>query len=233
MPKGVRRKGKTLRDGERRQLARAAGHAGAVPAAASDRACLLCDGGSRGNPGTAASAAVLLGADGAPLGDRAELIGHASAAEAEYRAILLGLALAAAHGADPLEVRSDSRLAIAALEGAPPADAGLAGLVAEIHAAAGAFSAIRWRWHPRRSNEAADALVRGLLWPAAPLTPRGRGVPRLAFGRRTRSNGVTGCRANRQSGPSSRGIASTRWRAGAAWASSSGRRTSPSIAPSR
>ncbi len=108
---------------------------------------------------------MLLGADGAPLGDRAELIGHASAAEAEYRAILLGLALAGAHGADPLEVRSDSRLAIEALQGATPADAALAALVAEIRVAAGAFSAIRWRWHPRQANEAADALVRRLLWP--------------------------------------------------------------------
>ena len=165
MPKGVRRKGGTLRDGERRQLARASRHAGDAPVAASDRACLLCDGGSRGNPGPAASAAVLLGADGAPLGDRAELIGHASAAEAEYRAILLGLALAGAHGADPLEVRSDSRLAIEALQGATPADAALAALVAEIRVAAGGFSAIRWRWHPRQANEAADALVRRLLWP--------------------------------------------------------------------
>ena len=130
MPKGVRRKGGTLRDGERRQLARASRHPAAPPPPATGRACLLCDGGSRGNPGTAAIAAVLVDPDGAPLGERAELIGHAGAAEAEYRAILLGLALAAAHGADPLEVRSDSRLAVAALGGATPGDAALAALVA-------------------------------------------------------------------------------------------------------
>jgi len=158
-----RRKGGTLKDGERRQLARASRHAAREPALLqpSDRALLLCDGGSRGNPGTAAAAAVLLAPDGALVEQRAELIGHASAAEAEYRAILLGLELARAHGADPLEVRSDSQLAIAALRASTPAT----DLITEVRAAAGEFTAIRWRWHPRDANEAADALVRELLWP--------------------------------------------------------------------
>ena len=161
-----RRKGGSLRDGERRQLARAARHAGeeAVPQGG-EWARLLCDGGSRGNPGTAAIAAVLVAPGGGELDHRAALIGRATAAEAEYRAILLGLELAAAHAADPLEVRNDSRIAIAALEGAAPADERLARLVADIRAEARRFSAVRWRWHPRRENEAADALVRALLWP--------------------------------------------------------------------
>ena len=62
-------------------------------------------------------------------------------------------------------MRSDSRLAIAALEGDAAEAAGLDGVRAEILAAAQGFTAIRWRWHPRGENEAADALVRGLLWP--------------------------------------------------------------------
>jgi len=36
--------------------------------------------------------------------------------------------------------------------------------VSEIRTAAGRFSAVRWHWHPRGDNEAADALVRRLLW---------------------------------------------------------------------
>jgi ribonuclease HI len=162
-----RRKGGTLKDGERRQLARASRHAGSVvPAPApGDRALLLCDGGSRGNPGPSAIAAVLLAPDGHALQQRAELIGHATAAEAEYRAILLALELAAAHGADPIEVRSDSQLAIAALGSETPAAVEHARLVREVRAAADAFTAVRWRWHPREANEAADALVRDLLWP--------------------------------------------------------------------
>src|ERR1700710_3024205 len=108
MGRRPRRKGGTLKDGERRQLARASRHAGAVVPEPGDRSLLLCDGGSRGNPGPSAIAAVLLARDGHALEQRAELIGHATAAEAEYRAILLALELAVAHGADPIEVRSDS-----------------------------------------------------------------------------------------------------------------------------
>ena len=160
-----RRKGGTLKDGERRQLARASRHADASAPEPSDRALLLCDGGSRGNPGPSAIAAVLLAPDGHALRQRAELIGHATAAEAEYRAILLALELATAHGADPIEVRSDSQLAIAALGSETPAAVEHAQLVREIREAAGAFIAVRWRWHPRGANELADALVRDLLWP--------------------------------------------------------------------
>jgi ribonuclease HI len=158
MPRKPRRKGGTLKDGERRQLARASRHDG--PAAApkpSDRPLLLCDGGSRGNPGTAAIAAVLI--DGDVVEQRAELIGHASAAEAEYRAIVLGLELARACGVESVEVRCDSQLAVRAIRaGAPVAD--------PVLAAARDFRSVRWVWHPRAENEAADALVRELLWPA-------------------------------------------------------------------
>ncbi len=162
-----RRKGGTTKDGERRQLARASRHAGEAPTPVEPGDCplLLCDGGSRGNPGPAAVAAVLLSTAGDVLARRAAPIGHASAAEAEYRAILLGLRLAELHRADPVEVRSDSQLAIAALTGDTPAAPALAGLVDEIKAAASAFAAVRWRWHPRGANEPADALVRQLLWP--------------------------------------------------------------------
>jgi ribonuclease HI len=165
-PRRPRRKGGSLKDGERRQIAYAARHAEASRPApsATGTARVLCDGGSRGNPGPAAIAAVLLGPDGAEEGRLAESIGRATAAEAEYRAILLGLGLALARGHDPLEVCSDSRLAIAALEGQTPGDPGLASLVEDIHAIAGGFSAVRWSWHPRAANEAADALVRDLLW---------------------------------------------------------------------
>jgi ribonuclease HI len=150
MPRRPRRKGGTLKDGERRQLAYASRRAGqpARPPATTGTALVLCDGGSRGNPGPAAIAAVLFGPDGAELARRVERIGHASAADAEYRALALALDLAAAHGADPIEVRSDSQLAIAALDGTGDER----------------FSDVRWCWHPRAENELADALVRAELW---------------------------------------------------------------------
>jgi ribonuclease HI len=126
---------------------------------------VLCDGGSRGNPGPAAVAAVLLAPDGRLLDRRAALIGRATAAEAEYRAILLGLELAASNGADPLELRSDSLLAIRAVQRAGSADAARPQLLRDIRVASSGFSAVTWRWHPARENELADALVRELLWP--------------------------------------------------------------------
>jgi ribonuclease HI len=165
-PRRPRRKGGTLKDGERRQLARASRQAAAAPLApvARPTAVVLCDGGSRGNPGPSAIAAVLLGADGTEVARAVEAIGRATAATAEYRALLLGLELAAAHGADPVEVCSDSRLAIAAVEGAAPDDPQLAALVRDVRAAAAGLRGVRWRWHPRAENAAADALVRDLLW---------------------------------------------------------------------
>jgi len=159
-----RRKGGTLKDGERRQLARASRHGPATLPEPGDWPLLLCDGGSRGNPGPAAIAAVLLDRAGAVVEQRAVPIGHATAATAEYRALLLGLELAAAHGVDALDVCSDSQLAIAGVRGSGPAEPDLAALAALVRAAAGQFADVGWRWHPRTENRVADDLVRELLW---------------------------------------------------------------------
>ena len=166
MARRPRRKGGTLKDGERRQLARASRHGPASLPDPAECALVLCDGGSRGNPGPAAIAAVLLVPGGAGVvEERAELIGHATAAEAEYRAILLGLSLAALHAVEEVEVRSDSQLAITALRSSTPVAVEHAGLVREALDAAAELRSVRWRWHPRTANEAADELVRALLWP--------------------------------------------------------------------
>jgi ribonuclease HI len=172
-----------MRDGERRQLALATRRAGqpAAPPRSGDSARVLCDGGSRGNPGPSAIAAVLLEPGGEVVDRRATRIGDGTAAVAEYRAILLGLELAATHGADPLEVCSDSRLAIAAVRGRMPADSTLAALAREIAVAERAFSAVRWTWHPRSDNDAADVLVRELLW--GPSGSHGTGRAATSLGR--------------------------------------------------
>jgi ribonuclease HI len=159
-----RRKGGTLRDGERRQLALAARHGAVAPPAGGRCDRVLCDGGSRGNPGPAAIAAVLVTPGGEIAARSAEPIGRATAAAAEYRAILLGLELAASRGVATLDVCSDSQLAIAGVSGAGPADPELAALVREIGVAAQAFARVGWIWHPRAANGTADALVRELLW---------------------------------------------------------------------
>jgi ribonuclease HI len=68
------------------------------------------DGGSRGNPGPAAVAAVASTADGEELAERKRYIGVATNNVAEYRALLLGLELARELGAEEVEVINDSEL---------------------------------------------------------------------------------------------------------------------------
>lgn len=66
------------------------------------------DGGSRGNPGPAAVAAVATDPKGKELAERSELIGKATNNVAEYRAVLLGIELAKELGADEVELIGDS-----------------------------------------------------------------------------------------------------------------------------
>ena len=66
------------------------------------------DGGSRGNPGPAAIAAVATTPDGEVLAERSELIGEATNNVAEYRALMLGVELAKELGAAEVEFIGDS-----------------------------------------------------------------------------------------------------------------------------
>jgi ribonuclease HI len=159
-----RRKGGTLRDGERRQLALASRRSDPSPAPHFRRARVLCDGGSRENPGPAAIAAVLFAPSGEVRDQDAVAIGRASAAAAEYRAMLLGLEVAARNGIEELDVCSDSRLAIAGVQGPDPGVPDLAMLAVLVRTAADQFDDVGWLWHPRSENRAADALVHALLW---------------------------------------------------------------------
>ena len=75
------------------------------------------DGGSRGNPGPAAAGAVASNADGEIVGERGEMIGEATNNVAEYRAVLLGAALALELGATEIELINDSELIAHQLNG--------------------------------------------------------------------------------------------------------------------
>jgi len=76
------------------------------------------DGGSRGNPGPAAVAAVATDGDGTVLAERAERIGRATNNVAEYRAVLLGIELARELGATELKLVGDSQLIARQIQGA-------------------------------------------------------------------------------------------------------------------
>lgn len=81
------------------------------------RGVLRTDGGSRGNPGPAASAYVLEDAAGTVVASGARHIGEATNNIAEYEAVILGLEVALAKGFTHIDVRCDSELVVRQLTG--------------------------------------------------------------------------------------------------------------------
>jgi ribonuclease HI len=75
-----------------------------------DTVVVHVDGGSRGNPGPAAVAAVATTPEGDELAERSVYIGETTNNVAEYRAVQLGLDLARELGASSVEVVNDSQL---------------------------------------------------------------------------------------------------------------------------
>jgi ribonuclease H / adenosylcobalamin/alpha-ribazole phosphatase len=166
--KGVRKAGKTLKDAERRRLARRSRAVAGVPGPRPLRpgwGVLRCDGGSRGNPGPAAYAFVLEAGDGTVLASAAQAIGVATVGTAEYRAVAEGLEAAVGLGLAGVEVRTDSRLVVRHLaeRGGELRSPGLAALRDRALRAAAAVGSVTYRWVPAAENAAADALVRDLL----------------------------------------------------------------------
>jgi ribonuclease HI len=122
------------------------------------------DGGSRGNPGPAAAAAVLSTPDGEVVDEAAVTLGRTTNNVAEYRGLLLGLERAAALGATEVEVVNDSELIAHQVNGrykVKHPD------MKPLHASA--LEALRGfeRWSirpvPRAQNAEADALVNQAL----------------------------------------------------------------------
>jgi ribonuclease HI len=122
------------------------------------------DGGARGNPGPAAIGAVVRGAAGEILEERGQRIGRATNNVAEYRALLLGIELAAAHGAEELELVGDSELIVRQVEGRYKVkDATMKELHAEVKAALAPFASWSIRHVRREHNADADRLVNATL----------------------------------------------------------------------
>jgi ribonuclease HI len=122
------------------------------------------DGGARGNPGPAAVAAVVQDADGQVLLEKGERIGRATNNVAEYRALLLGIEMAAALGASELELVGDSELIVRQVEGRYKVkDAALRELHAEVKRALKPFENWSIRHVRREQNAEADRLVNEAL----------------------------------------------------------------------
>lgn len=122
------------------------------------------DGGSRGNPGPAAIAAVVQDAEGGVLEERGEVIGRATNNVAEYRALLLGIERAAALGAGELELVGDSELVVRQVKGEYKVkDATMRELHAEVKRALAGFESWSIRHVRREQNAEADRLVNEAL----------------------------------------------------------------------
>jgi ribonuclease HI len=122
------------------------------------------DGGSRGNPGPAAAAAVAYGPDGELLDEAAETIGRATNNVAEYRGLLLGIERAKALGATEVELVNDSELVAHQVNGRYKVKhPDMKPLHSQAVAALRDFE--RWSLRPvrREHNAAADALVNQAL----------------------------------------------------------------------
>ena len=128
------------------------------------RVVVHVDGGSRGNPGPAAAAAVLSTPDGEVVDEAAVTIGRATNNVAEYRALLLGLERAKALGATEVEVVNDSELVAHQVNGRYKVKhADMKPLHAAALAALGGFERWSMRPVPRAQNAEADALVNQAL----------------------------------------------------------------------
>ena len=128
------------------------------------RVVVHVDGGSRGNPGPAAAAAVLSTPDGEVVDEAAMTIGRATNNVAEYRGLLLGLERAKALGATEVDVVNDSELVAHQVNGRYKVKhADMKPLHAEALAALGGFERWSMRPVPRAQNAAADALVNQVL----------------------------------------------------------------------
>ena len=128
------------------------------------RVVVNVDGGSRGNPGPAAVAAVASEPGGEVLAERSERIGAATNNVAEYRAVLLGIELARELKADEIELVGDSQLIVRQVEGEYKVkQEHLRPLRDEVMRALDGFGSWSIRHVKRGENERADELLNEAL----------------------------------------------------------------------
>ena len=136
-------------------------------------ATLFADGGSRGNPGPAASGAVLLDANGGLLEEVGEYLGTATNNVAEWTALVLGLQAAAKRGIRRLAVRLDSELVVRQVRGEYRVKhVDLQPLHRRALALLRRFEHVDVRHVPRKENVVADRLVNRVLDAQAPATAK-------------------------------------------------------------
>lgn len=125
-------------------------------------ATVYFDGASRGNPGPASIAYVVV--DDGVVKKHGEKIGEATNNEAEYQALLRGLEAASDLGYDAVEAVGDSELVVRQVAGDWSVNAeNLAPFHSSVREVVNGFSSFSIRHVPREANSEADALANQAL----------------------------------------------------------------------
>ena len=123
---------------------------------------LFTDGASRGNPGEAAAGMVLRGdGDGGPVArEEGHYLGRMTNNQAEYRALIAGLEMAARESPEELEVCLDSELVVQQVNGRWRVKSDeLRPLWMTARRLLAGFPKVRVRYIPREQNKRADWLA--------------------------------------------------------------------------
>ncbi len=133
---------------------------------------IFIGGGSRGESGHGACAAVFLDSSGEILREEGKYLGRCTNDFAEYCGLRLALQTAGRLGAEELEIFSDSELLVRQFSGESRVeDPALAGLMAEVRKAAAAFKKLSLSRVKRDKNKEADRLVNQILDNARRVAP--------------------------------------------------------------
>jgi ribonuclease HI len=128
------------------------------------QATLFADGGSRGNPGPAASGAVLVDPNGVVIEEVGRFLGRATNNVAEWTALLIGLEAAIERGLRVIDIRLDSELVVKQMRGEYRVKhVDLQPLFHRARALVREFDRIDIQHIPRKLNARADAVVNAVL----------------------------------------------------------------------
>ncbi len=122
------------------------------------------DGGSRGNPGPAATGTVIKNAQGETIAAFGRYIGHTTNNQAEYQALVAALEYATEHGATEVQCFLDSELIVKQMNREYRVkDVGLQVHYLKIYNMAGRIGRVTFTHVPREKNKEADAEVNKAL----------------------------------------------------------------------
>ncbi|MBV9689197.1 MAG: ribonuclease HI family protein [Ktedonobacteraceae bacterium] len=125
---------------------------------------VFSDGGSRGNPGKAACACVLLNPEGRKIDDDAKYLGITTNNQAEYEGLILALNLALKYNCSHLTCFMDSQLVVMQVTGKYKIkDEGLRAKAQIVDSLLRRFAFVEIKYVPREKNKEADRLVNDIL----------------------------------------------------------------------